>query len=88
MKFLVIRTSIVANILIIVVALTISAFSFLFGIANLINPDVVSDEYLFQNTVACLVVCGIGVAFLLLAIASFRGILCKNKVGGSKLNSK
>ncbi len=88
MKFLVIKTSNLTNILIIVVSLAISAFSFLFGIANLINPDVVSDEYLFQNTVVCLVLCGIGVSFLLLATASFRGILYKNKVGGSKLNGK
>lgn len=87
MKFLVIKTSNLTNILIIVVSLAISAFSFLFGIANLVNPEV-SDEYLFQNTVVCLVLCGIGVSFLLLAIASFRGILYKNKVGGSKLNGK
>ena len=87
MKFLVIKTSNLTNILIIVVSLTISAFSFLFGIANLVNPEV-SDEYLFQITVVCLVLCGIGVSFLLLAIASFRGILYKNKVGGSKLNGK
>ena len=87
MKFLVIKTSNLTNILIIVVSLAISAFSFLFGIANLINPEV-SDEYLFQTTVVCLVLCGIGVSFLLLAIASFRGILYKNKVGGSKLNGK
>ena len=87
MKFLVIKTSNLTNILIIVVSLPISAFSFLFGIANLINPEV-SDEYLFQNTVVCLVLCGIGVSSLLLAVASFRGILYKNKVGGSKLNGK
>ena len=78
MKFLLIKTSNLTNILIIVISLPLSAFSFLFGIANLINPEV-SDEHLFQNTVVSLVLCGIGVSFLLLAIASFRGILYKKK---------
>jgi len=77
-KFLVIKTSPLTNLLIIIGSLIISAFSLLFGIANLINPEV-SDEYLFQNTVVCIVLCGIGVTFLLLAIASFRGILYRTK---------
>ena len=53
MTFLVIIESNLTNVLIIIVSLFISAFSFLFGIVNLINPEV-SDEYLFQNTVVCI----------------------------------
>jgi len=79
MAFLVIKESNFTNVLIIVVSLFISAFSFLFGIANLIGTEV-SDEYLFLNTVVCIVLCIIGVSFLLIAIASFRGILFKNKI--------
>lgn len=79
MAFLVIKESNFTNVLIIVVSLFISTFSFLFGIANLIGTEV-SDEYLFLNTVVCIVLCIIGVSFLLIAIASFRGILFKNKI--------
>ena len=78
MKFLIIKTSKLINIMIIVASLLISAFSLLFGIANLINPEV-ADEYLFQNTIVCIVLCVIGISFILLAIASFRGLLFKNK---------
>jgi len=76
MKFLIIKTSNLINIVIIVVSLFISGLFLLFGIANLINPDV-PHEYLLQNTIVCIVVCGIGVSLLLLAIASLRGILYK-----------
>lgn len=79
MTFLVIIESNLTNVLIIIVSLFISAFSFLFGIVNLINPEV-SDEYLFQNTVVCIVLCVLGISLLLIAIASFRGILFKNKI--------
>ncbi len=78
MKFLIIKTSNLINVVIIIISLFICAFSLLFGIANLINPEV-SDEYLLQNTAICIVLCGIGVSFLLLAFASFRGIIYKNK---------
>lgn len=52
----------------------LSRFLLLMGVANLINPDV-PDDYLTQNTVICLVVCGIGVVLLLVVIAALRGIL-------------
>ncbi len=78
MKFPVIKTSIFVNILIIIISLFISALFLLFGIANIINPDV-PQEFLKQNTIVCLVYCGIGVLFSLIAIASFRGILFKNR---------
>ncbi len=66
------------NAVIIVVSLFFCGFFLLFGIANIINPDV-PHEYLLQNTIVCIVICGIGSFFLLLAIASFRGILYKKK---------
>lgn len=78
MAFLEIRTSTAISIIIIIVGLLVSGFLLLFGVANLINPDV-PDAYLTQNTVVCLVVCSIGVIFLLLAIAALRGILIKKK---------
>jgi len=78
MKFPIIKTSYLLNTVIIVVSLSISYFFLLFGIANLIYPDV-PNEYLLQNTIVCIVVCGIGVSFFLLAIASLRGILYKKK---------
>lgn len=78
MAFLEIRTSTPISVVIIIVGVIISGLSLLFGIANLINPDV-PEAYLTQNTKVCLVVCSIGVIFLLLAIAAFRGILSKKK---------
>lgn len=78
MKFPIIKSSYLMNAVIIVVSLCFCGFFLLFGIANLINPDV-PHEYLLQNTIVCIVVCGIGVSFLLLAIASLRGILYKKK---------
>jgi len=78
MSYLVLRTSIFVNVIIIIVGLLASGFLLLFGIANLINPDV-PDDYLTQNTMICLLVSSIGIAFLLLAIASFRGIVLKKK---------
>ncbi len=79
MKFLVIRESYFLNIVILLISLFVSFFSFLFGIANLITPDV-SDDFLVQNTIVCIVLCIIGVAFLLIAIASIQGILYKYKI--------
>ena len=77
MNMLIIKTSNLVNIVIIAVSLFMSYFAFLFGISNLINPDV-ADAYLTQNTVVSLLLCGIGVAFLILSIGSFRGIMYRN----------
>jgi hypothetical protein len=74
MKYPVIYESNVTNIFIILFSLFISAFTLLFGIANLINPEV-SDEFLFKNTLVCIALFIIGVFFLLVAISSFWGIL-------------
>ena len=76
MAFLKLHTSKTLSVILIIVGLLFSGFFLLFGVANLINPDV-SDEYLTQNTIACLVACSIGLGFLLLAIATLRGLLSK-----------
>ena len=81
MAFLEIRHSILINVIIIIVGLLSMGFLLLMGVANLINPDV-SDAYLEQNTVACLVTCSISIAPLLVAIAAFRGILHRKKNSG------
>ena len=78
MTFLGIRTSRIINIAIIIMGLVVGGFLLLFGVANLINPDV-PEAYYAQNTKVCLIVCSIGVIFLLLAIAAFCGILFKRK---------
>ena len=76
MAFLQIRTSEIPGVILIIVGLLFSGFFLLFGVANLINPEVADDD-LTQNTIACLVACTIGLLFLLLAIASLRGLLSK-----------
>ncbi len=78
MKFPIIRESYFLNIVILVCSLFVSWFTLSFGIANLISPEV-SEEYLFQNTIVCTILCVIGVAFLLIAFASIQGILYKIK---------
>jgi hypothetical protein len=78
MAFLEIRTTKIINVAILIVGLLVSGFLLLFGVANLANPDV-PDAYLKQNTKVCLVVCIIGVVFLLIAIAALRGILLRKK---------
>jgi membrane protein implicated in regulation of membrane protease activity len=78
MAFPEIRTSTPVGVVIIILALALTAFLLLFGVANLIHPDV-PDAYLTENTLVCLAVCGLGVAALLVAIAVFRGILLKKR---------
>lgn len=76
--FLEIRAHPVVNVVLIILALPIAGFLLLMGVANLIHPEV-SDEYLFMNTVMCLLVCAIGIGLLLTAVAAFRGILHKRR---------
>lgn len=83
MAFLEIRTSPILSFIIIITGLFVSGFFLLFGIANLIYPDV-SDEYLTANTIVCLVFCSIGVIFFLIAIATLRGSLSKKKIEKTK----
>jgi hypothetical protein len=86
MSFLEIRTPIVISVIIIIASLPVSGFFLLFGVANLIHPDV-SDDALILNAVVCLVLCGIGVASLLVAIAAFRGILFRIKSARGEHNT-
>jgi len=76
MAFLQFRFSITINVIIFIKGLIIGGFLLLFGVANLINPDV-PDAYLAQNTKICLLVCSLGVIFFLLSIAALRGIILK-----------
>lgn len=78
MSFPILRTSVIINVIILIISLNVSGFLLLFGIANLIKPDV-PDAYMTQNTWICFLVCSIGIAFLLLAVASIRGIVLKLK---------
>jgi len=85
MAFREIRLSNVIYLIILIIGLLVSGFLLLFGVANLINPDV-PDAYLKQNTKVCLMVCSLGVVLLLLSVAAFRGILIKRK--SAKRNDK
>jgi hypothetical protein len=78
MAFPKIRTHTVISMIIIIAGLFIGGFLLLFGIANLLDPDV-DEAYYGQNIKVCLIVCGTGVLFLLLASATIRGILLKKK---------
>jgi hypothetical protein len=84
MAFFEIRTAIAINVVIILATLPLSGFFLLMGIANLIHPEV-SDAYLSQNTLMCLLICLIGMVLLLVAIAAFLGILNK-KMGTTEDN--
>ena len=76
MAFFEIRTPTAISVIIIILGLLVSGFLLLFGVANLIDPDV-PEAYYARNTKVCLMAIVIGVIFLLLAIAAFRGILLK-----------
>lgn len=78
MKFFKIRESYFLNSVILLFSIFVSFFAFSFGIANLITPDV-SDDFLVQNTIVCIVLCIVGIGFLLIAIASIQGIIYKIK---------
>jgi len=79
MAFLEIRCSIFINVFLIILGLFLAGFLLLFGVANLIHPDV-PEAYLKQNTITCLVICCISILPLLLSVAAFRGLLLKKKI--------
>jgi hypothetical protein len=62
MAFREMRLSTVIYLIIILIGLLFSGFLLLFGVANLVNPDV-PDANLKQNTKVCLMVCSLGVGF-------------------------
>ena len=81
MKLPVIRESYFLNIAILLFSLFVSFFSLLFGIAHLIegrNPNIPNSEHV-KGLMVCIVLFVMGVVFLLIAIASIKGILYKLK---------
>ena len=64
----------------IVLLLLFAAFLLFFGVANLIHPDV-PDEYLTQNTLVCLGVCGLGITGVIIAVAIARGTWLQGRSG-------
>ena len=81
MKFPVIRESYFLNIVILLFSLFISWFTLLFGLAHLIegkNPNVPYSEHI-KGFIFCIVLCVVGVIFLVVALASIKGILYKLK---------
>ena len=77
MAFLKLHTSKTLGVILIIVGLLLGGFFLLFGVGYLIIPEVAEGD--LTNTIACLVVISIGLAFLLLAIAVFRGLLSQKK---------
>ncbi len=85
MKLPVIRKSYFLNIVILLISLFISWFTLLFGIAHLIegiikgrNPNIPYSENLLGFAVV-ITLCVVGVIFLVVALASIKGILYKLK---------
>ena len=77
MKFPVIRESYFLNIVILIVSLFVSWFTLLFGLAHLIGTN--SDNVNLLGVIFCIFLCMVGVIFLVVAIASIKGILYKLK---------
>jgi predicted small integral membrane protein len=58
----------------VLVALVAAAFLLLFGVANLIHPEVPA-AYHTQNTLVCAGVCALGLVLLVIAIVEIRRFL-------------
>lgn len=85
MKFPVIRESYFLNIVILLFSLFVSWFTLLFGIAHLIeaigsepNPKMLLVESI-KGWIIVIGLCVVGFIFLVIAIASIKGILYKYK---------
>jgi len=81
MKFPIIRKSYFVNIVFLLVSLFISWFTLLFGLAHLIegkNPNVPYSEHI-KGVIFCLILCAVGIVFLVVAIASIKRMLYKLK---------
>ena len=82
MKFPVIRKSYFLNILILLFSLFISWYTLLFGTAHLVefvvggkqHPNIPYYEIMI-GWIMVVLICGIGIIFLLIAIASIKGIV-------------
>lgn len=83
MKFPVIKAPLIVNIIIVVLSIIISGFTLLFGISHLVggiaqlfeggNPDISNSEQLL-GWFMVIVLCVIGVVFLVIAVAAIKGI--------------
>jgi len=76
-----IKAPIFVNIVIAVISLFISGFGLLFGIAHMFegrNPDIPDSEH-YLGVAMVTLLCLLGILFLILAIASIRGIIAKAK---------
>ena len=79
MKLPVLKAPILVNIVTVIFSVIISGFTLLFGIAHLIegrNPNIPYSEHLLGLTFV-IILCVVGVIFLVIAIAAIRGILDK-----------
>ena len=81
MKLPVIKAPILVNIIIAIISIYISGFGLLFGIAHMFgerNPNIPDSEH-YMGVAMVALLCLLGVLFLILAIASIRGIIVKLK---------
>lgn len=81
MKFPVIRAPILVNILITIISGFLSCFGLLFGLAHMFegrNPNIPDSEHL-KGVIAVITLCVFGVFFLIVTIASIRGIIERGK---------
>jgi hypothetical protein len=61
-------------VVIILVCLLLAGFLLLFGVANLIHPEV-PEAYLTQNTLVCAGVCTLGLVLLVIAVVGIRRLV-------------
>ena len=81
MKLPVLKAPILVNIVIVIFSAFISWFTLLFGIAHLIggrNPNIPYSEHL-KGVAVVITLCVVGVVFLVITIAAFRGVLDRVK---------
>ncbi|MEL0455548.1 hypothetical protein WJN01_04875 [Flavobacteriaceae bacterium SZ-1-7] len=84
MKLPIIKGSYLLNVPLIIVSIYISWLTLLFGIAHLVggkNPDITFAQHL-MGVAFCIVLCVIGIVFLIVALAAIRGIIQKLKGKG------
>ena len=77
MNFPTLKAPILVNIIITIISAIISSFTLLFGIAHLVegrNPNIPYSEHLKGLTIV-IILCVIGVVFLVITIAAIKGIL-------------
>ena len=71
-----IRISTPVAFLVVIFAALLAPFLLVFGVANLIHPDV-PEAYLAQNTAVCIVFSVLGLTLIPVAIAVYRGSILR-----------